>query len=319
MGSPYSFPGVDSPFLNLYNQFAQNTSFGGDYLNPEDPDFQKYLELSTKPTGSENLIRDYVDRRPSYEEYNPSFGRKMAAFLLGTLSGKGYEGAQKHLFAPLERDIEDWEREGTGITARARLLDAERQRELTAAKYGLQAKGQAARAKAADEYKTATESRRLADEVAKEEERKTERAFREGIAGELSEARKSRLDLSEQIHQDRLAENARRATEREEALKREEELRAAKEQSFDAMNKRLSAFASQRGIQTKLGPGKEMTAYDIANYAATEDAFNHPAFKDLLTKTNKGYRINPRADKRRLEALGVYINNIKQKYLRGEF
>lgn len=313
--SPFYFPEVDSPFLNLYNRFSTDprSGFGGDYLDPSDPDFQNYLDLAAKPTGSEDLIRDYVSRRPTYESYNPSFGRRMASFLLGTLGGGGYAGAQRHLYQPFEQELQDWEREGTGITARARLLDAERQRELAAMKYGLQARGQAGRAEALDEFRRQGESRRMAEEVTAEEERASDRAFRRGVAESLERAREERFDLSQQIHEDRQAEIATRRTEREEALKREEAKIAEKEAELGNINKRLDAFASQRGIHTK-----GLTAYDMATAAAYESALNNPVFKNMIIRTSKGYKFaNPNDPK--IEALKAHIDYLRRSYLRGEF
>ena len=311
MGSPFQFPG-DSDFMSFYHMFSQDPSlnFGGSYLDPNDPELQEYQKLAASPTGSEDLIRDYVGRRPSFEDYHPGTGRKLAAFLLGTLSGGGYNAAQKHLYAPLEQNIEDWEREGTGITSRARLLDAERQRELVAKRFGLQQKANIGKAEANDRYRKELEARRRADLLAKEKDREEQQDV-------VNQARQEAMEFRKEIHEDRQSDIAFRRTERERIRKQKEEEKANK---VSNLKNDLEMTALRRGIDTTDVGGE----FDLASYLAYHDAMSHPAFKNYL-------EFNPDADEDEMmwklkddilpgvkQALTAFITNKRNKYLRGE-
>lgn len=320
MASPYFDFGEDlesNRFLDLYSRFAggNNLDFG-QYLDPKDPDVLKYQQLSASPTGSEELISEYVGRRPTYEDYSPGLGRKMAAFLLGTFSGSpgnAYNLAQKHLYAPYERAYTDWKGEGTGISSRARLMDAERQRELTAAKFGLQQKASTLKAKSSDEARRLAESRRLANEVQQEEQWKENQRrmeeneiYRRNMAEEV-------FGLRKQIFDEGKRRDAERNTQRETDRKEKDREQAEKTWSLDAINKRLSAFASQHGIDSS-----DYTAQEIANLLAQKKASEHPLFKEFMTKQGDEY-IFSSPNPYRQQDYEKFMKQLVAMYLRGEF
>lgn len=306
-----------SRFLNLFNRFSEQSPQIGEYLDPNDPDLLKYQELASSPTGSENLISEYIGARPTREQYSPSIGRRMAAFLIGTLSGTGARGAQGFVDQPYNYAEEEWTNEGRNIASRARLIDAERNRELQALKFTLGTKERGLRAKSVDEFKREQEARRLADNVAREEERARQ-------AEALAESRKFNQNMSKLIFNQRkemdeirkqniLDDNARANA----ANKRAAEEAAYRANDLERINKDLAAHASQAGIDTS-----EMNALEIATELAHKRTKAHPAFGDLLEETDNGWKIISsveRGGEPRIRIMKNYMNSLIQKYLRGEF
>lgn len=322
MPAPYDFmsfiddsEGPDSNFLDLYNRFSNQPDLSPpSYLDPNDPDIKKYQELASSPTGSEELLADYTGRRPSLEDYHPSFGRKMASFLFGTLSGDP-RNASKFLYQPYTRDLEEWKSEGTNLATRARLKDAERARELSALKYGIQTKGAAARAEAVDEYRKDQEARRMAAAVQAEKEKK-DKAERDAEQTKImNEARDRQFHLSEQIHRDLQAQRGESNTRLEEEKKARDKKEAEDAAKLTNINKQLAAFASQHGIDTS-----DRSALDMARMVAFKRAKDNPAFADLLEEVDDGYRfVEPKYGTDRIRILKNYINSLTAKYLQGRF
>lgn len=327
MGSPYFDLEPEDPnsrFLNLFNRFEDQYPDIGQYIKPDDPELLEYQRLAGMPSGSDELISSYVEGRPTREDYSPSTGRRIAAFLLGTLSGRGAEGAREIVEQPYSQALEDWKLEGTGLTSRARMADVERNRQLQALKFGLTTKASQGRARSVDERSRLQEARRIAGEVEKEEERKlraeenqNQRDIINSMSREVFEQRKS-------MDEWRKAEALRDNTRMEEAAKERSERLAAEAASFDAINKKLSSYASQQGIQTSImderGRKTEMTARDIADEIAYKKAKANPAFADLLEETDEGWKFaEPKYGKDRIRILKNYLNSLSSKYLRGEF
>lgn len=321
MPSTYQFPDLDSNFLDLYNRFAGSSDFS-QYLQPDDPDVLAYQRRSMEPTGSEALLRDYVSRRPTYEEYEPGLGRKMASFLLGTLSGvgnpaRGYEIAQQHKYMPIRQAFSDWENEGQNLPAIARTMEAERGRELAGMRYGLQTKAAARRGEISQTFRQEQEARRLAGEVAGEEERKA-RVERDTKQQEfMNDLRVQNRTLQDQIHQDTESWRAFMRLNVEHDNKVQDELKAAKAQSYATINKKLEDYASQQGFDTS-----DIDHRSLAKLLAFQKLSAHPAFKDIIVpKTARdgsvmGYTFA--GDPRRIKNAQYMIDQLIAKYLRGE-
>jgi len=139
--------GYQGYFDNYMNQYApRDQSY---FFDMKDPEVQRYQEMSAEAPRSKGFIEDYLSRRPSLEEYNPSFGRKLGAFALGTLSGLNnpglaYQNAQRVRMDPYQSQLTDWQAEGQGINARAKALDDAQKNELNAQKFGLVERAKAA-------------------------------------------------------------------------------------------------------------------------------------------------------------------------------
>ncbi len=312
----------NSRFLDLYNRFQPQMQDFGTYLEPDDPDLKRYQELASSPTGSEGLIADYVSSRPTREQFDPSFGRKMVAFLVGTLGKSGYRGAREVIDRPYNEAEEEWTNKGKNIASRARLMDTERNRQLQALKFGLGTKERTLRAQAVDESKKEMEARRVASEIAREEERKhnqealeKEREKDDNLAREIFDNRKQ---MQEFMKQNTILDNTRA----DEANKRAAEAAAYRAADLDRINKDLSAFASQQGIDTT-----DKTALAVAKELAYKKAKAHPAFGDLLIPDNTvegGFITNIPKNQTpqtivRQEILKRYLETLTKKYLRGEF
>lgn len=304
----------NSRFLDLFNRFgnqSQNQEFG-QYLKPDDPDLLKYQQLSSSPTGSESLISDYINSRP--ERPNPSFGRKLAATLIGTLSGGG-RTSREFLDNPYNQAIEDWKAEGSNIASRARLIDSERSRELSGLKYGLTNKVNQGRAKAQDERFQEQEARRVAGSVAaeeetrrKDEEHKAEVKFRQNMADEIFNAHKENTAYRKQ-------QDLERNTRLKEEETRKSEERAAKASDLGLQNKKLSNYASTQGVDTS-----KLTALDTAKELALRKAKAHPAFGDLIKEEDGEFSVDPSIMATpRGQSLKIYLSNLTQKMLRGEY
>ena len=312
MSSPYfNFLGFEedpsSRYLDLYSRFAASpgTDFS-QFLDPRDPDLLAYQQRSTQPTGSEELISDYVSRRPVYD---PSRGRRLAAATIAALTtgdsgdiGRGYSLGQSVLRQPYERQSEEWKSEGAGISSRARLLDAERQRELAGMKYGLTTKAAGLRAKSTDEAKRMAASRALAGGVKAEEDkerveatRAEEVAFRQNLAQQIFEFRQNQENWNKQ-------QDVERNTRAQETAKRAEEAAADRE-----ADRKLRA------------PGLLINAEDDASELAYRRAASNPAFKGLIEfdeSTERWEFTEPDSERTRL--LKMYIDSIRKKYMSGE-
>jgi len=327
MGSPIYSPDdpslysdADSPLLNLYQQLRQDptVAINTNYVDPNSPEYKNYINLTSSPTGSSDLINQYINRKPTREQFDPSFGRRMAAFAVGMLSGPhaGYEMAQNVLNDPYNKAVKDWKDEGADISTRARLLDAERQRQITAAKYGLQQEASNARNEALNATRTNRQAEVLA---AKEEARKRQEALDNDRAEQQTinnDFRNKFLDLASEREQDAKSRIADANTAREEAAKR----RLEAENSPEAINKNIAARASQAGMANT----HQYSAQDMAVYMAKKQAMQHPAFQDMMDPDTLALK-NPTndMDKASFEArkpiLQKYLNMLVQRYLKGSF
>lgn len=308
----------DSRFLDLFNQFSSQSQNMGQYLQPDDPDLQRYQELAGAPSRSDALISEYLESLPSREEYKPSLGRKIAATFLGALSGdptKAYAMAQRHTELPYERALEQWKLEGTGLTSRARMADAERNRELQALKFGLTTKAGAKKSEAMEGFRRQQEARRVAQEVQDEEAREAGIEERRQRQEEIDSFRKEQFEQRKSMDEWRKAEAARDNQRAVDAAKTRSEVQAEKAATLDAINKRLSSHASQMGIDAS-----DMTALDVAKSLAFKKAKAHPAFGDLIEEVDGEFTLKPpKYGADRIRILENYINSLAQKYLKGEF
>jgi hypothetical protein len=331
MSSNFSFPGLNlddndpnSRFLDLYNRFSSQYPDIGNFLKPDDPDLQEYQRLSGEPTGSEDLIKNYVESMPTREQYNPSFRDKLIATALGALAGNPTAASavvKKRLDEPYSEAVDEWKMEGSNVGTRARLIDAERQRKLQAIKYGLQTKAGTAKSEASQETRKLQEARRIADQVASEEkatkdasDRESERTFRRDMTNRTFALQK---DMDEWRKREAVLDNTRA----DKALHDREAAKAERATDLEQINKDLFAHASQQGVDHT-----NMTALDVAKILAFKKAKANPAFGDLLEEINGNYAIkkpdkfmDPSGGQARRDILIKYMDRLTQKYLRGEF
>lgn len=308
----------DSRFLDLYNRFSNQYDAPGSFLQPDDPDLKAYQELSTQPTGAEDLIRNYMESMPTHEDYQPSTGRKMAAIFMGALSGNplaAYRTAHDYVDDPYNEALQEWKNEGSKITSQANLINADRSRQLQSMKYGLQTKDRTMRAQAAQGMRANAESRRLAAEVADEEKAEQARQDRLEQNKFNNEMRTNMFNLSKQIHDDlefqRLIDNTRRDEERAGKM----EAAAEKDQDLAAINKRLNAVASQAGIDVTTLPNQSARA--VAGLLAARRT--RDKFKFFADRIDENGAINKDVNPKLAALLEKYLKQQQEKYLRGEF
>lgn len=170
MFQPQSRPdtGYQGYFDNFVNNYpAQNKDY---FFNTEDPEFQRYKELSGEEPRSKGFIDDYISRRPELSDYQPSLGRKLGAFALGALSGLrspevAYQNAQRVRMDPYNNALTDWKAEGQNINTRALALDKAQGNELNALKLGLVERAKAAQQARLDASRVLTGANRSASSV----------------------------------------------------------------------------------------------------------------------------------------------------------
>lgn len=304
-----------SRFLDLFNRFQSQQPDIGNYLQPDDPDLLKYQQLSSTPTGSEKLISDYIDSRPERED--PSFGRKLAATLIGGLSGQGSKGSRDYLDHPYNEAIEDWKAEGANISSRARLIDAERGRELTGLKYGIQNKVNSEKSRVGEEKFKEQESRRVANEVLMEEDRRNKEEQRIKEHEEAAQRAREIFDFHKEVSNWQKQQDILKNTERAAAAKKKAEDDAAKASDLGLKNKKLFDYASRQGIDTD----SKSTALDIAKHLAIRKAFANPNFKHLIVEdpnTPSGLNFKDPTDPASQPAK-AYIYALAQKIMNGDY
>ncbi len=308
----------DSRFLNLYNRFSSQYPDIGNFLEQDDPDLLAYQKMASEPTGSEEMIRSYIGRVPTREQYNPSFKQKMMATLIGSLAGDplgSFATARKEIQRPYSEAVDEWKMEGSNIGARARLMDAERQRQLQAMRFGLQTKTSAARNEYTQKARGMAESRRIAAEIAGEEERKNKELERQMQQDFMNDLRTSNRDITKLSQENLEAQRAFQNSIALENARRADERLAEKKADIDRINKQLEAHASQRGIPSKVGT-INLTAQDLAKKLAWQDASKYEWFKSIM---GPKFKIIEGMDKAKEDQLRKYLESRQAKYLRGEF
>ena len=149
MGSPFRFPQSQpqEDMSGAYSRWMGNIPDNSitSYLDPEDERIKKLRELYAKPSGAEGVVSDYINSMPKREDYNPSIWRKLGGALIGTLERTGYTGARNFIEEPYQNAYKDWGKEGQFIDDRARLLEADKNREIKATEFGLRTANETAR------------------------------------------------------------------------------------------------------------------------------------------------------------------------------
>lgn len=140
-------------FSQYYQQFGGNmppavSPNDFEYLDPNDPELSHLRELGAKDSGARGVLENYYSSMPTHEQYKPGIGRKIAGFLLGTLSGTGAKGAESFLEHPYRNALEEWKNQGQGAVQRAKNLESAKSDEFNAVKLGLNLRTAAARARA---------------------------------------------------------------------------------------------------------------------------------------------------------------------------
>ena len=149
--SPFYTPQPQEDYMGTYsrwnNMLPQNDMTS--YLDPNDPEIAAYRNAIAQPSGAERLVSDYTNSMPRMDSYNPSFWQRATGMGLGLLNGmqggkNPYETAANYVEAPYKRAMGDWNNEGKFIDDRARLLEADKNREMRATEFSLKTKNAAA-------------------------------------------------------------------------------------------------------------------------------------------------------------------------------
>lgn len=280
---------------------AQGAIPSNDLSDYWDPTASKaYRDLAASSPASEGLIQSYLSKMPTREQYEPGFGRKMAGFLLGTLSGRP-DATSKFLDAPYMDALADWKQQGTSVQNEARLADASRSRELGAMKYDLDAQAKGKRQSALD----AAAKDRIGIDLAKGDSKAEHDAeilnLRKEHEQEMQDARKQSLDLRQQL-QDL----------REERL-RDQEAKAGKAGSqlgSDDLSK-FRGMAAEVGVPFTHITTREELASDIAKQRLTQD----PAWRDLFNEAGDDFV--PNVDPARKRLFDITLSNTVKRLLGG--
>jgi hypothetical protein len=158
MGSPYNYfqqapPQEDyQSAYSRWNNYLPQTDFSS-YLDPNSPDVMAYRNAISQPSGANELVGNFANSMPRMEDYNPSFMQRLGGIALGTLEGSRggkspYETSRNYVEEPYRRALTDWKGEGQFIDDRARLLEADKSREVKAMEFALRMKNQAAQREA---------------------------------------------------------------------------------------------------------------------------------------------------------------------------
>lgn len=306
----------DSQFLNLFNRFSGQYPDIGQFLKPDDPDLLAYQRRSTEPTGSSELINQYISRMPTHEQYEPSLGDKLKATLVGMFAGGGPEGAYRraseYVEEPYKEALGEWKTEGSNIATRAHLMDTERQRELAAMKLGLTTKAGAARSEASSKLREMAEARRIAAQVAAEREHNEREADRLKQEGFMNAFRTEEANRQKEMDAWRKQQDIERNTDRDEARIAREKALADKGATLEKTNSHIKAYAQQHGIDTT---AQGITTLDIAKLLAFQRAQSYSFFKPVMGNNE----VLDDKDPVRGKLLRQYIDSQVQKILRGEF
>ena len=268
MPNPYDYSGYSQSqprfqpqedFSSAYNRWDQMVPQGNftSFLDPNDEDIRKLRDLYSKPSGAEGVVSEYINSMPQREDYNPSIWKRLGAFVLGTLDRTGYAGARNYIEEPYKNDYADWSKEGQFIDDRARLLEADKNREVKALEFGLRTKN-------------AAEAKRFADE------------------------RSRRGQVINATGQDVRNQNADASREQSERIQ-EERLRLAGE-SLGLANERLNLSREryENPISKPVQPpdvtdrAREMEAGNKIIDQAKTDAENHPTFRQYFITDEEG-------------------------------
>lgn len=262
--------GYQGYFDNYMNQYApRDQSY---FFDMKDPEVQRYQEMSAEAPRSKGFIEDYLSRRPSLEDYNPSFGRKLGAFALGTLSGLkdpglAYQNAQRVRMDPYQSQLTDWQAEGQGINARAKALDEAQKNELNAQKFGLVERAKAAMNAERAKRDTLSGATRTAGSI----------VSGQNTADRIENDKYNRLMeiLLRQQSQAALEASRRNAdSDRDARLQFDREkfdwLKShprGTDQTESAQNRDIAALASRYGVPNKFGK-RTLSAKELADQAA---------------------------------------------------
>ena len=278
--------------INWDNAFKQSLSSnplanrGSDfYFDPESPEYKNYISAASKAPESEGLISNYLNSRPNESDYSPSIWRRLGGFALGTLSGLkdpalAGKNAQTFVMDPYNNALTDWKAQGQDISARAKLLDAARNREVNALKFGLQNQTKASRYQSLDEGT----AQRLAS------------TFARGKVG--TEQGQQRID--ETAEKNQLGQNL--------AREKQDDLQNYRNQTLDMRQQLLDL---REGLANAKGEtGKKLTAHDqrakdpteilrqsnaaeeLAKHDTAKDIQSNPAFSDIA-QLMSGYQGDP--------------------------
>ncbi len=208
MPSPYGFNDYGSgnedilSLFNRYNREVQPYDIPS-YLDPSDPDVLKLRDLYSQPSGASGLVSSYVESRPDFEEYKPSFGRRLAGTLLGAFSKDPYGSAQSFTQQPYLSAYQEWKDKGNWIDDQSRLLEADKAREVKAVEFGLRQKNLNAQREATQKDKARAIAGGLTrtEDLSKDREtalnfRKEQEAFDQRVSNQKLTDEASRLEIA---------------------------------------------------------------------------------------------------------------------------
>jgi hypothetical protein len=98
--------------------------------------YHKYSQLLEQPPESEGILKDFLGRRPTFENYQPTGMQKATAAIMGGVAGlnsggpAGIAAGQAWRNKPFERQQEEWKQEGQFVDDQVRSADSNRNRQL---------------------------------------------------------------------------------------------------------------------------------------------------------------------------------------------
>jgi hypothetical protein len=234
----FDFSGLDDTggqnYINAMRQFYQNVPRQEPIFDLNDPEVKKYQQLAGAAPPSEKIYNDYINAKPKEEDYAPSIGRRLAGFLLGTLSGIGGHpdlaaaNTEKIVKGPYNQELEDWKAQGLNLPARAKAEDEAQNRAVLAQKFGITEAAKAKKYQSLDPKAALSLSERFANQ-------------------------NTRANQADQNHTDSMANWRQAQDAREEAAKATHELRM---QQLDLQRQRLEDTLQ------KVQKGSNPTAHD---------------------------------------------------------
>lgn len=307
MGSPYMFPPQEdygSTYQRWNNYIPQNDVFS--YLDPNDPEVLNYRNTIAQPSGADNMVGNFINSMPRMGEYNPSFMQRLWGIALGTLEGgrggkSAYDISRNYVEEPYRRALADWKNEGQFIDDRARLLEADRNREIRSTEYALKVKNEAERRRVADE---ASRRRAVGVETGRD------------VANQDRDRGFDYRGFQDEI----------RNRQRDESLTNTRNYQGI----INEMNNLKLNYMQEHGSQMPTSPSRPVAPPDVADRAkemeanekittqAKNDAMNHPVFKQYFTTSEDGVvTLNPATPDNIKALISKFVSARVQNYKMG--
>lgn len=277
-GEDYSSYGPNADIMSMFQRYSRdiNPTDVASYLDPNDPDVMRLRDLYSQPSGANDLVSSYINEMPTREEYAPSTGRKIASFLLGTLSRGGASASQAFNEAPYMDAYKQWTDEGKFIDDRARLLEADKNREIKATEFALRQKNIQAQREAISKDR----ARALTGSLAGAEVRNIN-------ADEARRLQEARDKFSREMGEQRLSNESERLRLAREKLEFEQnkpgsptQLARIDREAREKIKRDLQETASGLGLRYRSSTPPAEIARSIAEYEVRQD----PQFSQYIKK-----------------------------------